>query len=144
PGEVKLADLQRTVRELAACSLLAKHWPGKGTRQDAFLALAGGLLVGGWPEARAEKFVKALAQVTADEEPAKRLASIAQTARKIGVDNEITGWTRLTELLGDSDKNMVRRVREWLGLTPAAQAELMPWQDPEPLGEVPEVLPFPL
>src|SRR5262249_45590783 len=140
-AELQLTDLRRAVREVAACSLLARHWPAKGTRQDTYLALAGGLLLGGWEQNRAERFVAALAAVTRDEEAAKRVACVAQTAGKIGGDNEITGFTRLAELLGPTGKDAARKVREWLDLLPrtAAPDTPPPWSDPEPLGEVPKV-----
>src|SRR5262249_48786481 len=68
PADVTLTELRRAVRQLAAVALLARHWPAKGTRQDAFLALVGGLLRAGWPQNRAERFVEALAVATRDDE----------------------------------------------------------------------------
>ena len=41
PAEVPLADLQRAVREVAAVTLLARHWPAKGGRDTAHMALSG-------------------------------------------------------------------------------------------------------
>lgn len=49
PAEVPLQDLQRAVRELATASLLARHWPSKGDRDKAAMALSGGLVRAGWP-----------------------------------------------------------------------------------------------
>jgi hypothetical protein len=147
PAAVALPDLQRAVREIASVSLLAQHWPTRGSRQDAHLALAGGLLLHGWNEAHSERFLSALCEATQDEEATKRRACVAQTARKIGGDNEITRWPRLSELLGEQGREVVRRVREWLGIfvpSPAAPKmvrTLEPYQPfpvealPGPLGE---------
>src|SRR5205807_1368407 len=115
PAEVQLAELQRAVQELAACALLARHWPVKGTRQDAFLALAGGLLRAGWQQDWVERFVEALAVATEDEEARKRVQAVAQTAAKQVLDGKTTGWPKLKELLGSVGKDLVSRVRSWLG-----------------------------
>jgi hypothetical protein len=80
PADVALAELQRAVREVGAVALLARHWPAKGTRQDAVLALAGALLRAGWPPDRVERFVLAVAAATQDEESAKRVQAVAATA----------------------------------------------------------------
>src|SRR5262249_24253779 len=109
PSTVGFDELQGAARALAAVSLLARYWPRKGTRQDAFLALAGGLLLHGWDEARAERFLAAVCAATGDEETSKRRACVAQTARKIGGDNDVTGWRRLSELLGDRGQEVVTR-----------------------------------
>jgi DNA polymerase I-like protein with 3'-5' exonuclease and polymerase domains len=126
PADVSLPDLQRSVREVAAVSLLARHWPAKGTRQDAFLALTGGLLRAGWAQDRTERFVEALAAATQDEEPRKRVQVVALTGGKLEQERKTTGWPKLEGLLGATGKDVVRRVREWLGMvqapTPGATA----------------------
>jgi DNA polymerase I-like protein with 3'-5' exonuclease and polymerase domains len=146
PADVALADLQRAVREVAAVSLLARHWPAKGTRQDAFLALTGGLLRAGWAQDRTERFVEALAAATQDEEPRKRVQAVALTAAKLEQDRKTTGWPKLVGLIGAAGQEVVRRVREWLGMvaapTPGAPAEkkarvLDPYQ-PFPVDALPE------
>jgi hypothetical protein len=134
PGSVMLSDLQNAVRELAAAALLARHWPTKGTRQDAFLALAGGLLLRGWNETRAERLITAICAATHDEELAKRIDCVSQTARKIGGDNQLTGWRRVSELLGEAGKDVTRRVLKWLGFDIEVKdlplPEPAPWPDP--------------
>ena len=42
--------LKDTVAKLAAAALMARHWPEEGSRQNAALALAGGLLHAGWDQ----------------------------------------------------------------------------------------------
>jgi hypothetical protein len=135
PAELPLADLQRAVRELAACCLLARHMPAKGSRQDAYLALSGGLIRGGWDVGRAERFVEAVATASEDEEVKKRIETVQDTADKRGEDKHTTGWKRLGELL-DRGKEVVGRLLEWLGLdrhtTPATPSLLPPQENPWP------------
>src|SRR5262249_16248866 len=42
PAAVSLHDLHSAIRSVAAAALLVRYWPGKGARQETFLALAGG------------------------------------------------------------------------------------------------------
>jgi DNA polymerase I-like protein with 3'-5' exonuclease and polymerase domains len=126
PGDVTLAELQRAVRELASCSLLARHWPTKGTRQDAFLALVGGLLRAGWQQERTEHFVEALAQATRDDERRKRIQVVALTAGKLEQDRMTTGWPKLEEVIGQDGKAVVRRARQWLGMLRTASSTPSP------------------
>src|SRR5262249_59972833 len=107
--------LHGAARATAACASLAAHWPGRGSRQDCFLALAGGLLRPGWAVERAERFAEALATATGDEEARKRVDAVGQTARKLEGGENVTGWPKLEELLGAQGRDVVRRAREWLG-----------------------------
>jgi DNA polymerase I-like protein with 3'-5' exonuclease and polymerase domains len=120
PAAVTLADLQAAVRMVAAVALLARHWPAKGTRQDAFLALVGALVRAGWPQDCIEQLVEALAAATCDDEPRKRIQVVAATAGKRDQDRKTTGWPRLEELIGPTGKEVVARARQWLGITKAA------------------------
>jgi hypothetical protein len=134
-AEVTLDELQRAVREVAAVALLARHWPSRGTRQDAFLALVGGLLRAGWTQDRTERFVEALAAATHDDESRKRVQTVALTVEKQDQDRKTTGWPKLEALLGPTGKDVVSRVRDWLGLTmPAGVTDSVPepppWPDP--------------
>jgi hypothetical protein len=68
PGECLSSGLEAAVAEVASVGLLAKHWPGKGTRDKAALALSGGLTRAGWPEERVGRFALAVAEAAGDEE----------------------------------------------------------------------------
>jgi hypothetical protein len=145
---VEMGELLNAVRAVAAVALLARHWPAKGARQDAFLALAGALLRAGWAQGRTERFVEALATATHDEERAKRIQAVPATACKRQRDGATTGWTRLEELIGPTGKEVVRRVRQWLGMmprhAPGATAKIKV-RTLEPFQPFPvEVLPAPL
>ena len=111
PAVVTLVALQQSVREVAAVALLARHWPAKGTRQDTFLALAGGLLRAGWGQDRVERFVEALAAATRDDEPKKRIQVVALTAGKLEQDHKATGWPKVEERIGSTGKEVVRLIR---------------------------------
>jgi len=139
PGAVTLTGLQRAVREVAAVSLLARHWPCQGSRQTAFLALAGGLLRAEWRLERIERFIEALATVTHDEEIKKRIQVVAQTTGKLEQDRKATGWPKLDELLGPNGKALVQRVCQWLQQAATPRS----WNEFVPLGDVPEVPTFP-
>lgn len=115
-AHIDLDRLQRAVAEVASICLLARHWPTVGTRQDAFLALTGGLFRGGWKSEQVERFLEALVDATQDEEGLRRLQTIKHTHQQFQADNPIVGWPRLIQLLGDSGSMVVNRIQEWLNL----------------------------
>jgi hypothetical protein len=123
PAEVELAVLLRLVREVAAAALLAQHWPSKGSRDKAALALSGGLTRAGWDEERVSRFVRAVAVAAGDEEARMRAGKAAPTARKQQDDKNTTGWPTLASLLGEFGREVVDLAREWLGLANAGEAE---------------------
>jgi hypothetical protein len=133
-ADVALHELVVAVHAVAAVALLGRHWPAKGSRQDAFLALAGGLLRAGWEPERVECLVKALAATTHDEEARKRVQIVLQTAAKQEQDRKTTGWPKLATLLGTVGGDVVRRVRDWLGIPPVPAAPAEP-PAPEPPSE---------
>lgn len=114
PAEVEAADLERYAREMAAAALLGKHWPGQGGRHDAALALAGGLWRGGMDEPRAADFVQAVVKAAGDtDESQDRERAVSDTYTN-GPNRYVTGWRRLGGLI---DLRVVRKAREWLGMT---------------------------
>ncbi len=119
PERVNADKLSQKVSRLAAAALLARHWPGHGSRQDAALALAGGLLRAGWGADEGSSFIGGVAAAARDEETAKRAAAAVYTEHKIELDLAATGWPRLAELLDD---RVVARVREWLGVSAASES----------------------
>jgi hypothetical protein len=139
PGDCPTADLMAAVAEVAAAALLARHWPDRGSRDRAAMALTGGLARASWPDERVSRFVLAVATAAGDEEARMRAGKAAPTARKQGDGRETTGWPTLARLLRGDGEAVVRQVREWLGMrAKAAPAEPItpdppPW--PEPPGE---------
>ena len=116
-GEPAIVDghsLRSQVAQLAAAALLVRHWPNvNGSRQDIALALAGGLLRGGWDEEEVAEFIGIVAETAGDEETAKRAKAAEFTARSLAQDRPTTGWPTLAELIGE---RVVERVCQWLGM----------------------------
>ncbi len=117
PAEVAADELSARVAAVAVVAALAPAWPGEGSRHDASLALAGGLLRGCHSDADAQRFaeliVSALARVTGDEEVRSRVAeSIPSTVGKLDAGEHVQGWPSLARLLRGSDpERAVRAAR---------------------------------
>jgi hypothetical protein len=112
-GRVKEAELLSAVKRLAAATLLARHWPNQGSRNDAALALAGTLLQAGWDEAEVEDFVSVVAQAAKDEEWKARKGVARATRKRIDKGGTISGRPSLEKRLGAT---VVDRACEWLGI----------------------------
>ncbi len=112
PARISGPTLFERVAKLAAAALLARHWPEKGSRQDAALALAGGLLRGGWTETETNQFISAVSRATGDDEVAKRSQAGHYTKQRLAEGQSATGWSSLAELVG---VNVAKQAREWLG-----------------------------
>jgi hypothetical protein len=113
PAEVRYEELLHGVQLVAAAALLARYWPAQGCRQDAALALSGGLLRGGLSEEEAEEFIEAVATAAGDEEAGMRIKAVASTAQKLAGGEAVKGWPSLAELVGEK---VVQQVRGWLGV----------------------------
>jgi hypothetical protein len=111
PARVSEADITKAVKRLGAATLLAHNWPQEGSRQDAALALAGGLLRAGLSETEAARFIEAVCEAAGDEETRERVKTVCYTSRKLEIGASVTGWTRLSEIL---DKRIVSRACDWL------------------------------
>src|SRR5262245_10884710 len=110
----------RAVGKLAAASLLARYWPDQGARQDAALALAGGLARSGWSSLDIEVFIRTVAEGAGDDESSKRVEVVDPTVEKVEAGKEATGWPSLSKLLGEKGKKVVAWCRKWLGCEEAA------------------------
>jgi putative DNA primase/helicase len=121
PAPIRWAQIQAACARLAAACLLARTWPtpGSGIRQETALALAGGLLRGGWDEGQAREFIMLLTAAACDEEAEKRGEAAVATARRLDDGGEATGWTSLAEHIGAAE---VKAVRKWLGMTSVTAA----------------------
>lgn len=130
PTVVEPAMLQRAVAQVASGTLIARHWPGEGSRDEAALALSGMLLRCGWSEDETSQFVQYVAKAAGDEEWRER-DKAARTAEKLRTGNPVTGSPKLGELLRDGHR-VVSKVREWLQLSgpTAALAAAPSWPDP--------------
>jgi hypothetical protein len=135
-GQLLLGDLQNAVAEVAAASLLARHWPDRGSRDKAAMALAGGLTRAGWNEDKVSRFCRAVAEAAGDEEARMRAGKAAPTAEKQDRGKRTTGWPTLANLLRGDGEAVAQRAWEWLAIAAAAEpaAPIIPdppsWPDP--------------
>ncbi len=150
PAEIDAAALERAVVRTAAAALLARHWPREGSRNAAFLALAGTLARAGWAEEEAAAFHRALYRCLWERQAdlTQAEAEVRATYEKYRDGTEITGLRTLRELM---EVRVVAAAMRWLGIgEPTTECHTRAqggdeWPTPEPLAEtLPPVLPFDL
>jgi hypothetical protein len=97
----------------AAAALLAKHWPAKGSRNTAFLALAGALARAAWSETDARTLHRAIYHSLWPEAPdfAAAEREVGNTYRRFREGREVTGFNRLSEII---DERALRAAMRWL------------------------------
>jgi len=112
--------LRVQVAFVAACALLARHWPNRaGSRHGIANALAGLLLRGGLEEEPAVTLVATAARIAGDEEWTSRGDDVRATAKALASGKNVTGRPTLADLLGDK---VVAKLVEWLRLRQAQAA----------------------
>jgi len=122
PGHVQPEELVRAIRRLAACSLVARHWPEKGSRHDLALALSGFLLRVGFSVEEAKSFIAAAAIASGgDEEWRQRQRDVDSTIERLAERKPATGIPRLAALLGN---DVVSKLTEWLQVSPGIPTKL--------------------
>lgn len=133
PASVDGEDLRKRVSTLAACSLLARHWPSQGSRHYLALALAGGLLRSGWSLQDTERFITVAARAAGDEEWMLRARDVRDTAASLDAATEVTGWPSAVDILG---AGLVDRLRHFLmipatiGVPPSSPVPESIWPAP--------------
>lgn len=118
PAEVDGQVLSVQVALLGMCAALLDGWPARGSRHEAYLALAGGLLrlgdqgVHEWWERNLGIVITALAESTHDEDgPEARVSEVLNTTvKRIREGGEAIGFPRLAELIGVDHAESVRRM----------------------------------
>ncbi|WP_158497245.1 AAA family ATPase [Methylocystis sp. ATCC 49242] len=113
PARVECDDLLRRVERLAACSLLARHWPAHGARHDARLAVGGVLVRAGFSESESKLFAEALARAVDDEDVRDFQAAIRSTHARANSGSQFSGLPTLCDTFGDA---IGRAVADWLRL----------------------------
>ena len=113
-------ELVRAASLAAAAALIARHWPAKGSRHDASLAVAGGLLRAGWGPEQVEGFIVAITDAAGDEEGRSRVRNVSSSANRLVDGGNKTGWPTAAKLLSRDGEEVVKAVRKWLGLSAGA------------------------
>lgn len=139
PAFIEQAHLLEAIGKLAAVSLLARHWPREGSRQEAALALAGGLFRWGWDEENINLFLGAVAFAAGDDEISKRIAASEYTRKRLDSERPATGWPHLEALIGS---DVARRVRGWIGPRYEVKAPSPPTKATDLLDISPAVISF--
>jgi len=127
PASVDTDSLIKQVGSLSACCLIARHWPKEGSRHEAALALAGGLLRSGWAVEDAEHFVVCAARAAGDEEASDRGRAVRDTANSLSENERVTGWKRLGGLV---EQAVVQKLLEFLCVPRVTEASRTTAADP--------------
>ena len=113
PATVDGNDLKRDVAELAVATLMARHWPPAGKRNDATLILSGVLARHAELDGEEiEVFVREVARVAGDEEYEKRGRDACPAAERLKNGEEVCGWPKMQEMWGNE---ITDAVSKWLG-----------------------------
>jgi len=115
PANIDADVLVSAVRKVAAAALLSRHWPMKGSRHHAFLALAGVLVRGEWSLDDARTFHRVIYRCLWPTNPELDAADteVQSTFEKHSVGGEITG---IPTLVGAIDKKVVDTALRWVGI----------------------------
>jgi putative DNA primase/helicase len=141
PLQVELATLQASCQRIAATALLVHHWPARGSRHLAALAVGGFLLRSGLHADLAARLLETAARVAGDEEWLERRGDVLDTARNLSSGKPVTGTPTMASLFAHGEK-IIAKLRQWLSLkTPADR--LPDWSPPLPFLEITGP-PFPL
>lgn len=136
PLAIATIELRPKLNRLASAVLLARHWPRQGSRHQAALALAGGLLRAGWSVDDVITFMDAITTGAGDEEAEDRRQAVVTSGEAFQAGRSTTGWPTLEQIV---DPRVVRAVRGWLGIVsrdpdPKSEPESV-WKPPTPLPE---------
>lgn len=132
PTVVDGKKLAVQVALLGLGSVLLDAWPTQGSRHEAYLALAGGLLRYGdqvhpWWDRNLPVLIGALATATHDEDGAEtRIKEVMETTRKrLRAGGEAVGFPKLAELVGadhaEAARRMAREVEQLAWVKPAEE-----------------------
>lgn len=114
PRRVSPAELRKAVGLVASCALIARHWPEKGNRHNAALALSGFLVRGGIDEQLAATFIQLAARTANDEEWQERERAVFDTARTLANGEPVTGGPTLEQVLKADAEKVLAKLREWM------------------------------
>lgn len=117
PAPFDTEILNQAVRKTAAAALLVRYWPKPGSRHEAALALAGGLLRRWESPDEVAHFVRIVASAAGDDEVEDRVRAVQSSAEQLKQGEPATGLRRLGEII---DPKVMDRIAKWLDLEVAA------------------------
>ncbi len=134
PSSLKLTDLRRAVRRLAAACLLVLSYP-EHNRHEFTLALAGFLIRGGLDPDVVEKLLLAVAEAVGPgasrpDDLAHIRRNVRDTFSKLSADRPAVGGKALRGYL---DPRVISKLREWLldgGAGPGGDGQPAPHPEP--------------
>src|SRR4051812_49404189 len=122
PAEVEGETLKRSIAVLAACSLLARHWPAEGSRHEAALVLGGFLArCGGEHLSPVGDIVELIADAAGDGELCDRRRAAQDAVDQHEAGGPVYGLPKLREMFGEKVANAVA---DWLGYSSEADPGL--------------------
>jgi len=132
PEQYSFDMLYQAVAELSSIVLLVAHYPEKGSRHNAALALSGWLLRSGYSFEKTKWFIEVLCLLANDEEKDDRLKTVETTQEKLKRGEPIRGWNSLIEeeLYPPA---VLYKVAEWMNLSTRTQSIERP---PRPLTDL--------
>ena len=127
PANIDADVLISAVHRVAAAALLARHWPTKGSRHNAFLALAGVFARAGWSLEDAKAFHRTIYRCLWPTNPELGATDteVQSTFEKHSAGGEITGVPTLIGLL---DNKVVDTAFRGLGIDRAQHRDYH-WND---------------
>lgn len=111
PGTVSAANLSSAVRLVATACLCERHWPDKGARHEAALAVSGVLARAGYEKAEVVNAVGLIAKFAGDEEIEDRKTTASDTCENFAKGVTVSGVMKLHEVFGDK---VAGKLEKWL------------------------------
>lgn len=112
PAVVEYDVLYKAVYKLAAAALIIKIYPSQGGRNNFILPLSGALARSGFSLDDAKEFLEIILNEVGDTELDQRITTLESTYDKFEQGGEVTGITKLGQLV--SDEKIAHKLREFL------------------------------
>ncbi|MDA8093089.1 MAG: bifunctional DNA primase/polymerase [Betaproteobacteria bacterium] len=111
-GEPAICEnLEQAVIKIAVAATLLPAWKA-GVRHELALAVSGLLLKAGWALETVTDLVTRVANAAYDSEVADRITAVNTTAKAHNNGDQVVGYSRLVEILGDADASAIG---SWVG-----------------------------
>jgi Bifunctional DNA primase/polymerase, N-terminal len=111
PAKIDDEELLTNARLIAAFCLLARYWPGEGSRHKAALAVGGFLGRAGYDAPYVKVFVESIARAAGDPEAKDRKQAAFDAAIAFAQGKKAQGFPAVKEFFGEL---VASKVAEWL------------------------------